>query len=148
MRRFIEDANARPQIWTSVQFTSKLAYWHSIMISRERRPNKRDKVWKNTNSFFNLLVNFSSPSSSWSLTEFPGVFQWTEKMTWLLTYIDRVWFEYKSLNSMNLFISRLWNHWSNNTLTTTSQNHYQKKNIKLSRNKPSRFPRNSTNHQM
>ena len=38
---------------------------------------------------------------------------------------------------MNLFISRLWNHWSNNTLTTTSQNHCQKKNItKLSRKKP------------
>ena len=135
MQRFIEDANARPQIWTSVQFTSKLAYWHSI--SRERRLNKRDKVWKNANSFFlNLLVNFPSPSSTWSLTEFPGVFQWTEKMTWLLTYIDRVWFEYKSLYSMNLFISRLWNHWSNNTLTTTSQDHCQKKNIKLSRKKP------------
>jgi len=36
---------------------------------------------------------------------------------------------------MNLFISRLWNHRSNNTLATTSQNHYQKKNIKLSRKK-------------
>lgn len=81
MRRFIEDANARPQIWNSVQFTSKLAYSHSI--SQVRRPNKRDKVWKNANPFFLIFkwIFHRRRRREWSLAEFPSVFQWTEKMT-------------------------------------------------------------------
>ena len=80
MGRFIEDANARPQIWNSVQFTSKLAYSHSIskwdgQISATK--------FERTQILFLIFkwIFHRRRRREWSLAEFPGVFQWTEKMT-------------------------------------------------------------------